>query len=199
MRYHAISTFALVLLAGCAGVYARQSASDSETTRYDQRLVGFWRVDQGEAAGIPGGRAVFAIGRAEAGKSFMRLATISLDKDDVLSASRNEVEATTIADADYASVHVTDRDDSCVVFRYEAPDADTLRVVGMDENVVAADVRAQTVAGEVTEWTDENTKKDMVAVTLSGPTGELRAYLEKRADGIWRAGKPLVLRRLPLR
>jgi hypothetical protein len=199
MRLHTISTFALVLLAGCAGVYARQSASDSATTHFDERLVGFWRVDQGEAAGVPGGRAVFAIGRAAAGQPGLRLATITLDKNDVIGTTRNDVEATTIARAEYASVHVTDRDDSCVVFRYEVPDADTLRVVGMDENVVAAEVRAQTVAGDVSEWTDENTGKEMVAVTLSGSTRELRAYLEKRADGIWRADKPLVLRRLSLR
>jgi hypothetical protein len=198
MRLRAISTSALLFLVGCAGVYARRPASDAATTRYDGRLVGFWRVDRGDAVGVPGERAIFAIGRAAAGRPDLRLATISLDANDALGTTTNAVEATTIAGRDYASLHISDPDDSCVILRYEAPDADTLHVVSMDENVVAADVRAGAVEGGVSEWIEASTKT-MLAVTLNGSTGALRAYLERRAGGIWRADKPLVLRRLPPR
>ncbi|MCI0636561.1 MAG: hypothetical protein L0206_21970 [Actinobacteria bacterium] len=84
------------------------------------------------------------------------------------------------------------------MLRYEALDADTLRVLAMDERTVADDVRSGTVAGSSSEWKDSATGKPVLAVTLDAPTPALRAYLEKRGDGIYRADRPLILRRVAM-
>jgi hypothetical protein len=113
--------------------------------------------------------------------------TVVLAKDDTLESAGYEVWPTAIAGKDYASVHLSAKGDSCLLMRYE-----------MEEAPVAADVRAGVVAGGVVEPKAPADPKGPPTVTLDVPTGVLRAYLEKRGDGIYRRDRPLVLRRLRL-
>jgi hypothetical protein len=124
--------------------------------------------------------------------------TVVLAKDDTLESAGYEVWPTAIAGKDYASVHLSAKGDSCLLMRYEMEDADTVRVLSMEEAPVAADVRAGVVAGGVVEPKAPADPKGPPTVTLDVPTGVLRAYLEKRGDGIYRRDRPLVLRRLRL-
>lgn len=203
MRSPAALILVAALLGGCAGVYANHPPSSAETTRYDARLLGIWRVDEGATPGAGDepscGRSILVVGRAKAGQPALRVLLVTLGKDDTIAESAFEVWATTIAEKDYAAVHLASEGASSIVLRYQAIDEDTLRVLSMDERTVADDVRSGAVAGSSSEWKDDATGKPSLAVTLDAPTPALRAYLEKRGDVIYRADRPLVLRRVATR
>jgi hypothetical protein len=200
MRTAATLLLAACLLAGCGGVYTKSPASDEATTRYDDRLAGFWR-DEGSGASPlsdDGARTIFVIGKDEK-SGLQRLRTITLQAADIIKENDCLVRATSIRDRDYASVHGPEGNSWWTVFRYEVLDRDTIRVLGMDENKVDADVKSGDVSGRSDHWTTKGDGKSHVAVTLDGSTAALRQYIERRGDGIYAADRPLVLRRLRIR
>jgi hypothetical protein len=206
MRARTLPTLLATLLAGCGGgVYSTHPASDETTTRPDARLVGLWRVDleamrtgSSEPRQDEGG-AVFAIGRLPDSERALRVVMVTWSEKGAVESSAFETWPTTIAGRDYASLHLSEKGNSSVVLRYDLSDPDTLRVLAMEEKVVAADVRAGVIAGGVKEpETDPPAVGEGTTVTLDVPTAVLRAYLEKRGDDIYRRERPLVLRRVPL-
>lgn len=201
MRTAATLVLAAGLLAGCAGVYTKSPASDDATTRCDARLVGFWRADGGDAASpLPGAeRTIFVIGRADPKSASLKLRTTTLRADDTIDGTDVLVRATVIHDRDHASVHGPEGNELWTVLRYEVVDADTIRVVAMDESKVAADVKAGDVAGRSDTWTTKDDGKSHLAVTLEGSTDVLRAYVDRRGDDVYAADRPLVLKRVQLR
>jgi hypothetical protein len=94
-------------------------------------------------------------------------------------------------------VRLGPKEPSWIVVRYQVEGADLLRVLGMDEGVVAKDVNAGTIPGRAPE---PKPGEDASArtVTLEATTPVLRAWLEKRGDALWKKDEPLVLRRLKL-
>ena len=209
MRMCAIAVLAAVLLGGCGGVVSKAPASDDATSRYDERLVGFWHADavaSGQGKPTPSqDEAILAFGRQEGADRIFELIGVELHPDKRLELSRGEFTATTIDAKDYASLGLplTDKAEakerSWGIVRYEMPDADTLIVVGMDEKAVAADVKAGTIAGATESRAGSAVTEPTLVVTLSASTTVLRAYLEQRGDGAFATARPLVLRRLHLR
>jgi hypothetical protein len=196
-----------VLLGGCGGVYSKHPASDAATTHRDERLVGFWRVDRGvePALGPKQDQTILVVGRALDSAAGLEVVAVTLkhggDKDGAVETFQARVLATTIAERTYASVSVPHDPKSgeaapWVVLRYEAPDADTLIVRSLEEKTLAADVRGKAIAGEVEETKQDGGGDPLLAVTLKASTADLRAFLGKRGDAIFRADAPLVLRRL---
>jgi hypothetical protein len=198
MRARLLAPFAALLLAACGGVYSTHPASDETTTRFDERLIGFWRVDAPATFGAQKAEAqvaVLAVGRAEAGKVGLRVGMLSMEGE-VVTAFQGDLAPTTIASRDHASVRLSERDPSWIVVRYEL-EGEVLRVLGMDAEVVTKDVRAGAVAGRATER-KEGELSFVRTVTLEATTPVLRAWLEKRGDALWKKDEPLVLRRLKL-
>lgn len=188
-----------LLLAGCGGVFSKHPASDDESSRLDERLVGFWRVDAASKADLD--ELVLVIGKKAGSERALELVAVGLQGDRTIKTSRAEFYATTIASKDWASVLLPrereERSDPVWgVVRYELADADTLRVVALDETKVAADVRASKVVGEVVDGVGAGATP---TVTLDVPIGVLRAWLEARADAVVRGDEPLVLKRLKVR
>jgi hypothetical protein len=207
MSRFAIAAVAALGLAACGGVTSTSPASDASTTRLDERLLGFWRVDDAstpDSKGTDQRGEVFAVGKRKDGTA-LTMVLVQLRGDGTLDSGRHDVLPTTIGPRDYASLTGTDdagkRADarSWNVVRYEMPDADTLRVIGMEEKAVAADVRSKAVPGSVSETKDEAAGKTTLDVTIDASTEVLRAYLEKRGDAILRPERPLVLRRIRMR
>ena len=187
----------MLLLAGCGGVFARFPASDGATTRADDRLIGFWRVDyEASHAGADAGRdeGVVAVGRRSSTDPALHVTTLTLRTGEILESTTGELSPTTIATRDYVSVRSEGdkpEDTFWTVLRYDLPDADTLRVLSMDEKKAAVDVRSGAVKGKASE-----SKDGVVTVTIDAATTALRAYLESRGDGVFRTERPLVLRRI---
>ncbi len=197
------------VLSGCGGVVSTAPASDDATSRYDERLVGFWQVDDDasatEKSSSPHKESILAIGRKKDAERVFELVGVTLRADKQLETSRDEFTATTIDRKDYASLRhpLEEKSDSKVatwfVVRYEMPDVDTLRVLAMDEKAVDADVKAGKIPGKSDAWKALPTSDPFLSVTLSASTDVLRAYLEQRGDAVFATGRPLVLRRLRLR
>jgi len=188
-----------LLLAGCGGVVSESPASEGEQTRGDERLLGFWRVDESATKTAPDARVdetVVLVGREAPGSNELRLMSMTRRPDDTIGTMSIDVRATTIAAKDYASVRLAGETETWGFVRYSLDDPDTLRVVGFDERAVAADVRAGAVAGTAPSEKDSADPHATVLVRLKVTTPALRAYLEKRGDAVARADRPLVLRRL---
>jgi hypothetical protein len=158
MRTRAVAILAAALLGGCGGVFSTQPASDDATARLDERLVGFWCVDEEatpDAKDGAAGESILVVGHKEGAEKTLEVVAVSLHKDKSIEVSRNEMLATTIEKKDFASVLLPNDKEkegakaSWVVLRYEMPDADTLRVLAMDEKAVAADLRASKIDGTV--------------------------------------------------
>ncbi len=195
-----------LLLSGCGGVLSEHPASDDATSRVDERLIGFWRVDgkastgkDGPASQEPG---LLVVGRRDGPEGGLELLTVSLKQGAVLDVAREPLRATSIAGKPYASVHVTGDGSpprpSWLVLRYDVPEEGVLRVLAMDVPKVANEVREGRIAGHAPE-PGPGRSGDSVLVTLSADTAALRAWLEQAGDGLFADGKPLVLRRLDLR
>ena len=206
MRAPTVSILLATLLGGCGGVLSRNPASDGATTKDDERLVGFWYVEDqapGSGRADPSHDAsILVVGRKAAGERSLELVGVTLKRDTTLDVLRGEALATTIGAKDYASTRFP-REDSkpsdgaaWSVVRYDMPDGDTLRVLGMEEKTVASDVRAGKIPGSVSESKEPPGVEPKITVTLETSTAVLRAYLEQRGDGVFGADKPLVLRRL---
>jgi hypothetical protein len=208
MRARWIGWIGGVVLAGCGGVYSANPASDADATRTDERLVGFWRVEPAAGAESRRDRTILAIGRAASdtnGAGDLEVVSVTLkeggDKPGRVETSTTRVRPTTIAERPYASVSVPHDEKAgevapWVVLRYEVPDADTVIVRGMQEKAVASDVRAGAIAGDVSESKAAEGSAPVLTVTLKASTADLRAFLARRGDAIYRADSPLVLRRL---
>ena len=161
MRARTASVLLAALLGGCGGVFSRSPASDEATTRYDERLVGYWRVDEeatpGAKADAPRDESILVAGRRAGSEQALELMIVTLKRDKTLETSRSGLSPTTIGAKEYASVRVPadkekDKDAAAwTVLRYSMPDADTLRVLGMEEKTAAADVRAGKIPGSVSE------------------------------------------------
>ena len=195
------------LLAGCGGVFSKNPASDDETTKPDDGLVGFWRIDRAASKlDGDGDDGVLVVGRKKGSERDLELLLVSLKGEQkTIAEIRTPLRTTSFGQPtarSYASVADAKEEGkpevttSWVVVRYETPDADTLRILAMDEKAVGADVKAGAVEGSAPEPKEGG--RD-VTVTLTATTTALRAYLEKRGDAIWKADAPLVLRRLRLR
>jgi hypothetical protein len=200
MRIAASLLLAACLLAGCGGVYTTSPASDKATTRDDDRLVGFWRAEGGSAAPLlsdDGDRTIFVIGKDPKSR-LPRLRTITLLHAGDISENDCLVRATSIGGRDHVSIHGPEGNSWWTVFRYEVLDVDTIRVLAMDENKVAADVKSGVVSGQAERWTTDDGKSH-VAVTLDGSTAVLRQYVERRGDEVYATDRPLVLRRVRMR
>jgi hypothetical protein len=195
---------ASALLAGCGGVACEHPASDAATTKVDERLIGFWQVDR-KASGVEGDadkddEGLFVVGRQPGDDGSLAMATVSLKKGE-LEIERSLLRATTIEAKAYASVHSPPPGDekpgAWWVVRYEVPEPGTLRVLSMNEDEVAKDVRGGKVPGTVQE--PKPGSHDAKMVTLSATVEALRAYLGSRGDAVYRMDRPLVLKRLSLR
>ena len=194
---------ATLLFAGCGGVECENPASDDATTKHDEHLVGFWKVDL-KASGIKdedaSGDALFAVGRQGDEKGPLVIATVLLQKG-VLQVQQAQLRATTIGTKPFVSVGGTQKEEKprgWTVLRYDVPEEGTLRVLAMDEGEVAKDVKAGKLPGTVQEPTkDSPGSSTMVAVTAT--VEALRAYLLDRGDAIFKSDKPLVLKRVSLR
>jgi len=191
-----------LLLSGCGGVVSEHPASEGGQSRLDERLLGFWRVDEAATPSAPSERldeTVLLVGREAPGSSTLRLQSLTRHPDGTTGSMSSDVVATTIAEKDYASLRLNAESAPWALVRYTVDDPDTLRVVGFDERLVAADVRAGTVAGSAPSEKETADPAATVLVTLKATTPALRAYLEKRGDAVARNDRPLVLRRLRLR
>jgi hypothetical protein len=204
--------FAAFLLAGCGGVFSEHPASDDATTRLDESLIGFWRLDQGAEAS---GDAVFVIGKRKPPAMGLELVAVGLDEHGVLSdVSRQALRATTIAGKPYVSVDVTSepahRQDAAEneaassgwwILRYEVPEPGVLHVFAMDEKAVKKDVVEKRIAGTAPEPKPDGSAFDwkVESITLSASTPALRAWLEARGDALFPSDTPLVFRRLEMR
>ena len=164
---------------------------------------------------------ILVVGRHKGSDTTLDLVTVSLNHDHRIEVDRGEFLATTIEKQEYASLRVPgngppdDKDAGMgdetgakqsekataawFVLRYTMPDGDTLRVLGMSEKTVAADVRAGKVPGRVDESKGILGGEPTLNVTLEATTTALRAYLESRGEAVFKADKPLVLRRLSVR
>lgn len=205
-----------VLLAGCGGVYSEQPASDDASTKVDERLIGFWRVDlaaSGEPDNGTGTRFVFVVGKRKPPETGLELLAVGLDKDGVFGdVTREALRATTIGGKPYASLQVMQKsagntaeaeqakdESGWVILRYDVSEPGVLRVLGMDETAVKKDVTEKRIAGTAPETKPgEAPAKDEV-INLSATTYALRAWLESRGDALFKTGKPFVLRRLDVR
>lgn len=195
-----------LLLTGCGGVLSEHPASDDATTRVDERLIGFWRVDWRASTGKDGAGAnepgLLVVGRRDAPEGGLELLTVTLKQGAVLDVDREPLRATSIAGKPYVSVHVTGEgtppQEAWIVLRYDVPEEGVLRVLAMDVPTVAKDVREGRIPGQAPP-PKPGASEDSVLVTLSANTPALRAWLEQAGDGLFADGKPLVLRRLDLR
>jgi hypothetical protein len=178
-------------VAGCGAVVSEEPASDATTSEVDDRLVGFWRVDWAASAppsgrpGEPPPDVIFAVGRRSGPEPFLELAYVGLRKDRTLEVSKEELRTTTIAGLRHASLFEASPG-AWHVLRYDVLDDATLRVFGLDEKKVAADVREGAVEGRV----------DRGPPVLTASTAELGSWLERRGDAVYRTESPLVLRRI---
>ena len=209
MRMRAVSVLLAVFLGGCGGVVSTAPASDEVTSRVDERLVGFWRVDY--ASSLPGKTeanredSILVIGRKKGAEKTFELLGVTLHGDQTIESSNDEFDVTTINQKDYASLKQPLRVEreakapSWFVVRYEMPDADTLRVFAMDEKAVAADVKAGTITGNVSESKATKLVSSFLTVELTASTTVLRAYLELHADTAFAKDRLMVLRRLHLK
>jgi hypothetical protein len=205
------------LLAGCGGVGSTVPASDDATSRADERLLGFWRVDSTATPDMKD-EGVFVVGKHKGSEKLFDLVTVSLNHEKSIELGRAEFLATSIEGKDHVSLRLLemgslDEKDAGVgdekpdeksspqwiVLRYAMPDDDTLRVVAMSEKEAAADVRAGKIAGRVQESKGAKDAEPTLNVTLEATTTALRAYLDSRGEGVFKSDKPLVLRRLRLR
>jgi hypothetical protein len=190
-----------LLLAGCGGVECENPASDEATTKHDERLVGFWRLDH-KASGMKDdevfGDAVFAVGRQRDQKGPLALAIVTLDKG-VLQVEQAQLRATTLGTKPYLSMggapKADEKQGGWWVVRYDVPEEGTLRVLAMSEEEVAKDIQAGKIAGTVKEAKLDSTAMVAVSATIDA----LRAYLASRGDAVFKADKPLVLKRISLR
>jgi hypothetical protein len=208
MRARTSAILLATLLSGCGGVFSTQPASDDTTSRLDERLVGFWRIDVDATPGAKDGSSndsILVVGHKKGAEKTLEVVGVELHQDKTIETSRYDVRATTIEKRALASLKlVNDKEEDkgkegWVVLRYEMPDADTLRVLAMDEKAVAADVRAEKLAGTVAESKKDGGGEPDLTVTLTASTTVLRAYLDQRGDDVMKTAKPLVLRRLRLR
>jgi hypothetical protein len=200
------------LLAGCGGVVSEHPASDDATTHVDERLIGFWRADLEASGGKTKDGvddAVIAIGKGREPASGLEFVLVTVDEEGELEVVRDAVRATAIGGKPYLSVRMTERPAPAekkserpttgwFVLRYDVPEPGVLRVLGMDVPTVAKDVNEKKVAGTVPP-SEPGADPESVLVTLSASTEALRAWLESRGDALFKADKPLVLRRLVLR
>ena len=220
MHVRTPSVLLAILLAGCGGVASTVPASDEATSRVDERLLGFWRVDT-TATPDAKNEGILVVGRHEGSDKTLDLVTVSFNRDHRIEVDRGEFLATTIEKQEYASLRVpgkgppNDKDAGMgdetggkdgepgkaawFLLRYTMPDGDTLRVLGMSEKETAADVRAGKVPGRVDESKSAGSGEPTLNVTLQATTTVLRAYLGSRGEAVFKADKPLVLRRLSVR
>jgi hypothetical protein len=122
---------------------------------------------------------------------------VELKEDSTVHVNRTTVRTTAIGGRPYASAK-SDEGEAWYVLRYDMPDDSTVRVLAMDERTVAADVRAEGVAGKVEESKGPSDGEPTLTVTLTPATALLRAYLELRGDDVYRKDRVLVLRRVRL-
>jgi hypothetical protein len=195
---------ATLLLPGCGGVECENPASDEAATKHDERLVGFWRLDH-KASGMKddevSGDAVFAVGRQRDERGPLALAIVILDKG-VLQVEQVQLRATTIGTKPYVSMggapKADEKQGGWGVMRYDVPEEGTLRVLAMNEGEVAKDIQAGKIAGTVKEAKLDN-PGGTTMVAVSATIDALRAYLASRGDAVFKADKPLVLKRVGLR
>jgi hypothetical protein len=190
---------AATLVAGCGGVSSVHPLSDEAATRVDRTLVGFWTPLDVDAKPTPTGardQTLLAIGLVSPERRVMSLTWITVKADGTVETSAARFTATRIGPRDCASLFLAEEGTSCVPLRYELVGTDALRVYGLDEHVVASDVKAGRVAGGVKE-AEAGTAPSAPTVSLTAPTATLRAYLEANDARVWKTAKPLVLRRVP--
>lgn len=201
MNARPIASLAMLLLAGCGGTFTRSPASDAATTKDDARLLGFWRVDYEASKAGPEtahDEGIVVVGRRSDKDPGLRVTTMTLRKGEILETITGDTSPTSIAGKDYASVAMgaapEKPEDGALwtVLRYDLPDADTLRVLGMDEKKAAADVHSGAVSGT----TSDPKKEGPMTVTIDASTAALRTWLAARGDDLYRTDHPLVLRRL---
>jgi hypothetical protein len=202
---------AMLVLAGCGGVVSEHPASEPADTRLDERLIGLWRIDReasGETDKDAKGEGIVAIGKTPGPTPGLEFALLLLESDGELQFVRDGLRATTIGGKPYVSLHVAaekanpdsrakpdEAKEGWVIFRYDLSQDGVLRVLGMDVPTVAKDVKEEKIAG-IAPTPEPNAPPDSVTVKLSASTSALRAWLESRGEALFKADKPLVLKRL---
>jgi hypothetical protein len=148
---------------------------------------------------------MFVIGRKRGSDTEMQIAFVDVDEDSVLDLGQLDLRVTTIRNRGVASVRQVpgmsgrseDSEEAWIVLRYDVLDEGrTLRVLGMNEETVAADVRDNAVRGEVKDQALPYGTETLRIVVLTETTTALRDYLAVRGDEIYRKDRPLLLRRL---
>lgn len=194
----AAAVLAASLLSACGGVFSSHPASEDESTRNDKGLLGFWSVELGGASSgastTPAPRTLLTVGRNANDASVLRVVSVTVGDDGGVESSVYDLATTTVADRKIASLFLGSKGSSCILLRYELPDADTIRVLGMEVQAVADDVKAGKVSG--TAHAPKSGGTDPLTVVLDAATPALRSYLAARGDGIWRGDQPLILRRV---
>jgi hypothetical protein len=203
------------LLAGCGGVLSENPASDATTSQADAALIGFWRVDWAASAAFLGkdgkpGEGLFVVGRKAGAENVLELVSVGMKRERV-DLTRGEIYATKAGAVGVLSLRQrpepedaegekpAKEKDVWAIVRYEASGDGSLVVHVMDEQAVAADVKAGKVAGKSEEKPGKEGEPPTVTVMLSAGPDALRAWIESRKDDIWAKDRPLVLKRLDLR
>ena len=87
MHVRTPSVLLAILLAGCGGVASTVPASDEATSRVDERLLGFWRVDT-TATPDAKNEGILVVGRHEGSDKTLDLVTVSFNRDHRIEVDR---------------------------------------------------------------------------------------------------------------
>lgn len=193
-----LAATALLLLAGCGGVTLEHPLSDDKTTAVDEQLIGYWELvpeSVGEETAGPGERwPRIAVGRKKGDDRAMEAVGLQLE-DGYVKVSRLDVRPTRIGDQRYLSLrNPEEAEQGWFVIRYRFDDDGRMHGRVLDPEASAASVDAGDVQGEV-KSPDRGHDVAALTVEIHATTAEVRAWIEKKGDGLF-AGKDAVLRRL---
>lgn len=175
----------LLVLSGCGGVTFESPLSDDETTRFDERLVGYWEplpssMDKAEPA--PGELwHHLVVGRLAEGSDRMEAVVLDVDSG-VVKVTRIELHPTRIGDHRYLSlINREEEKKGYFVVRYHLPAEDRLQLLFLDEDVFTKAVERGVLKG-VLPKSEEGAENRSSHPHITATTAELRAWMEAHAD-----------------
>lgn len=179
-------------LAGCGGVQSDHPLSDASTSVLDERLIGVWEIvpKKADEAAKPQPRAY--VGKLKDRSRVLELVTIDFDEEKHLVVNRWRLYTTKLGHSSCFSLG--DKSGKAYfLFRYTLDAKGRLWLQALDEDKVAAAIRAKKIAGRVKEHPKDEEPGlfefrlgKYEEVRLTAPTKALRAWLEKN-PGVWTA------------
>lgn len=184
---------AVLLTPGCITVGCAGSAhplSDEETSILDERLIGVWEEvdDKSNEPGLQHSR--LRVERKQDSKAALILKSLDPNEKDVPPT----LLATELGGRHYLSFGGHDEQEKRAIWyflHYEFKGNDLVRLRPLDPDVIAEDIKAGRIKGQVTERSKKEAKSSERAanegreVRLQASTEELRAYIKRHGDKLF--------------